>query len=187
MTTVTSRVGESGPRPAPLAANDPLFAALSITETVEVDAPASDAYALVTDVTRIGELSPECVEARWVAPGTFEGTNRIAYGDDAYVWIRPCTVVADEPGRRWGYVVGDKYDATPSTRWDFAFEDLGDGRCRVTQTFTHLPDGLSGLRGQADADPANAAALVEARTGVLRDGMRATLARLREVLQRTSA
>jgi hypothetical protein len=185
--TVTSRVGESGPRPAPLAANDPLFADLTLTESVEVAAPAAAAYALFSDVTRIGELSPECVEARWVAPGTFEGTNRVAFGDDAYVWVRPCTVVADEPGRRWAYVVGDRYDATPATRWDFAFDDLGGGRCRVTQTFTHLPDGLSGLRGQADADPASAAALVAARTAALREGMRATLAAARALLQSTSA
>ncbi|HEV2888794.1 MAG TPA: SRPBCC family protein [Frankiaceae bacterium] len=186
MTTVVSRVGESGPRPEPLAANDPLFAALTLTESAEVDAPAEAAYALVADVTRIGELSPECVKAEWVGEGVFEGTNRVAYGDDEYLWVRPCTVVADEPGRRWAYVVGDRFDGTPATRWEYAFEDVGGGRTRVTQTFTHLPDGLSGLRSQADADPANAA-VVAARTEALRDGMRATLAAMRAVLQSSSA
>lgn len=56
----------------------------------------------------------------------------------------------------------------------------------MTQTFTHLPGGLSGLRLQADADPANAAAVVAARRDVLRDGMRATLAALRRTLQSSS-
>lgn len=186
MATAVSRVGESGPRPEPLAANDPLFADLTLTETVEVDAPPEAAYALVTDVARIGELSPECVQAEWVAPGVFEGTNRIAFGDDEYLWVRPCTVVADEPGRRWAYEVGDRFDATPATRWEFGFEALPGGRCRVTQTFTHLPHGLSGVRSQADADPANAD-VVAARARQLREGMRATLDAMRRVLAQSSS
>ncbi len=186
MTTVVSRVGESGPRPEPLAANDPLFADLTLTEHVEVQATARAAYDLVTDVTRIGELSPECVKAEWVGEGVFEGTNRLAFGDDEYLWVRPCTVVADEPPHHWAYVVGDRYDATPATRWDWRFEQTGAATTRVTQTFTHLRQGLSGLRSQADADPANAAAVVAARTEVLRQGMRETLARLRDALQSTS-
>ncbi|HEX8002532.1 MAG TPA: SRPBCC family protein [Mycobacteriales bacterium] len=187
MTTVVSRVGESGPRPDPDPANDPLFDGLALTESVDVTASAEAVYALVTDVTRIGELSPECVRAEWVAEGVFEGTNRIASGDDEYLWVRPCTVVADEPGRHWAYVVGDKYDGTPATRWDWEMADNGDGTTTVTQTFSHLPHGLSGVRSQADADPANAAAVVAARVEVLRDGMRQTLARLREAVQRSSA
>lgn len=181
--TVVSRVGESGPRPAPSPANDALFASLVLVESVEVRCAPEDAYDLVSDVTRIGELSPECVRAEWVSETRFEGTNRIAYGDDEYLWVRPCTVTAADRPRLWRYVVGDKYDATPATEWTFAFADLGGGRCRVEQTFRHLPDGLSGLRTQADADPANAAALVAARTAALRDGMRVTLAALRTLLE----
>jgi hypothetical protein len=182
MAEVVSRWGESGPRPVPLAANDPLFAALAIAESAELDCPARAAYDVVSDVTRIGELSPECIGAEWLSPGVFEGTNRVAHGDDAYVWIRRCTVTADEPGRRWSYVVGDRWDASPASEWSYAFEDLGDGRCRVTQQFRHVPDGLSGLRTQADADPANAAAIVAARVESLREGMRATLAALRRAV-----
>jgi hypothetical protein len=179
MAEVVSRWGESGPRPVPLAANDPLFAALAIAESADLPCSARAAYDVVSDVTRIGELSPECVRAEWLSPGVFEGTNRIAYGDDAYVWIRRCSVTADEPGRRWSYVVGDRWDGSPASEWSYAFSDLGGGRCRVTQEFRHVPDGLSGLRTQADADPANAAAIVTARVESLREGMRATLAALR--------
>jgi hypothetical protein len=181
--TVISRVGESGPRPEPLPSNDPLFASLSVVESVEVHCAPEHAYDLVSDVTRIGELSPECVRAEWVSETTFEGTNRIAWDGGEYVWVRPCTVTAAERPHLWRYVVGDRYDATPATEWTFAFADLGGGRCRVEQAFRHLPDGLSGLRSQADADPANAAAVVAARTAALRDGMRVTLDAVRNTLE----
>lgn len=182
MGTVVSRVGESGVRPALVAENDPLFEDLTLTEWVDVACSPEAAYDLVSDVSRIGEFSPECVRAEWVSETTFEGTNRVAYGDDEYLWVRPCTVVVAERPREWSYVVGDKYDGTPATSWSFSFAPLGEG-CRITQTFRHLPRGLSGLRLQADADPSYAAGIVEARGEALREGMRATLSAMARVLE----
>lgn len=184
MASVVSRWGDSGPRPAPHPANDHLFADLTLSESVEAACAAEAAYDLVSDVTRIGELSPECAGAEWLGDGVFEGTNRIAYGDDEYVWIRRCVVTAAERPRRWAYAVGDRWDGSPASEWSYDVADLGGGRCRVTQTFRHVPDGLSGLRTQADADPANAPAVVAARVTALRAGMRETLARLRGALDR---
>jgi uncharacterized protein YndB with AHSA1/START domain len=183
MARTVSTWGDNGPRPVPNPANDALFANLVLTASVEVAAPARAAYDLVSDITRIGDLSPECVSASWVGDGVFEGTNRIAFGEDEYVWIRPCRVTADVPGSRWAYAVGDRWDGSPASEWEWSFASLPDGGCRVTQTFRHVPDGLSGLRSQADTDPANAAAFVAARTASLREGMRTTLARLRDLLE----
>src|SRR5687767_8736031 len=118
MTRTTSRWGEHGPRPEPLPTNRELFARFSVSATVDVAASPESAWGLVTDITRIGEFSPECVRAEWLggavqpAQGArFEGTNRIELGPaDDYVWIRPCTITAFEPPGRFSYVVGDRYD-----------------------------------------------------------------------------
>jgi ribosome-associated toxin RatA of RatAB toxin-antitoxin module len=38
--------------------------------TVHINAPPEKVYALVTDVSRMGEWSPECVRAEWVGGAT---------------------------------------------------------------------------------------------------------------------
>src|SRR2546430_12400167 len=94
------RWGEHGPRPRPDHRLDPLFAAMTVTVAVAVRCPVAEAWALVTEVERIGEFSPECVAAWWVpgyparaVGGRFEGRNRVAGQADAEDWIRPCEVV----------------------------------------------------------------------------------------------
>jgi hypothetical protein len=189
MTTHLSRWGESGPRPTPLARNAELFAAITLTETIDVACEQADAWQLVCDIGRIGEFSPECVGARWLDDASgpavgarFEGTNRVIAGDDEVIWIRPCTVSAFTDGEQFAYVVGDRFDGTGATEWEFRIDGGTEGTCRITQTFRHLPDGLSGLRSQADAQPEDAAELVRGRTESLRSGMRQTLERMRACL-----
>ena len=71
------------------------------TVTIEIDAPPAFVYDLVTDVTRMGEWSPECVRCEWLGePGqvgsTFRGRNRSGlarWSTDAQV------LVADRPAR----------------------------------------------------------------------------------------
>jgi Polyketide cyclase / dehydrase and lipid transport len=147
------------------------------------------AWALVSDIARIGEFSPECVGAQWLdgAAGLaigarFEGTNRVEYVEDEAVWIRPCTVTGVVAGVRFSYTVGDRYDGTPAREWEFLVADRPDG-CVITQTFRHLADGLSGLRVEADARPDEAAEVIARRSSDLRAGMRQTLERMRGVLE----
>jgi hypothetical protein len=82
--------------------------------TVAVEAvipcPVAQARALVCDVERIGEFSPECVAAWWLpgypartVGGRFERRNRVADGDDADEWIRPCQVVVFDPPREFAW------------------------------------------------------------------------------------
>jgi hypothetical protein len=187
--STVSRWGEYGPRPQPAESTRQFFDSLEITESVEVACSADKACALISDVARIGEFSPECVGIRWldrvegaVVGAKFEGTNRIVMGDDEFIWIRPCTISHSESGL-FGYVVGDRYDGSPASWWRFDVRATGPARCHVQQTFRHDPDGLSGLRSAVDADPACAERLIQERVAGLSDGMRSTLGRMRSVLE----
>ena len=75
----------------------------------------------------------------------------------------------------------DRFDGTPATRWTFRITSSESG-CVVAQQFEHLPDGLSGLRLQAEHVD-DAEALIAWRRTMLGDGMTQTLEHIRRVLQ----
>jgi hypothetical protein len=89
-------------------------------------------YDLITDVTRMGEWSPECKRCEWVGePGavgsTFKGHNRNGIAR----WTTTARVlVADRP-REFSFAT--LYRDQPATRWTYRFE--GDGPTRVTESF----------------------------------------------------
>ncbi len=121
MAMIVSTWGEYGARPDPSSVNAELFADLAARVGLDVNCTPAAAWALVTDVTRIGDFSPECVGARWTGSSErpsvgarFDGTNRKTVGADELTWVRPCTVVVCDPGRAFGYVVGDRYDGSPA-------------------------------------------------------------------------
>ena len=193
MTTrrTVSRWGEHGPRPTPLRQNEAIFARFAVSISLEVTCSAAAAYALITDITRIGEFSPECIGATWLDGATaprvgarFEGTNlRVAEGAE-HVWIRPCTITVATPPHRFAYTVGDRYGGAPTADWTIDIAPVSAHGCRITQTFQHRPDGLSGIRHRADRDPDHAEGIVAARTADLRQGMDVTLHAMQRVLKR---
>jgi hypothetical protein len=116
---------------------------------VELVVPADpDAvYAVVSDVTRIGERSPECHTATWL-PGSpaatvgamFRGSNRFGW---AARWSRRCEVVAAERGRTFAFrTLPERLDVfrRDSTTWRYDLEPV-DGGTRVTHSYaiTMLP------------------------------------------------
>lgn len=103
--------------------------------TLWMDAPIEAVWDLVSDVTRIGEFSPETFEAEWTggasAPAkgaTFRGhVKRNGIGP---VYWAPCKVTECDPprvfeftvlaGRRvnnWGYELTEKEDGTEVTEY----------------------------------------------------------------------
>jgi hypothetical protein len=118
--------------------------------------------------------------------GRFEGRNRAIEGDVAFEWIRPCDVLISEPDTAFSWSVGDRFDGTASSEWTFRLRATGDS-VGLSQEFAHCPDGLSGLRMVAEADPAGAADYVHKRTQDLHKAMTLTLARMKEVAKATSA
>jgi len=190
MATIVSRWGEHGARLAPLGVNAELFTHLGFCLGTDVNCTPDEAWALVADITRIGEFSLECVGARWIGGhdtptvgSQFEGINRKVVDGDELIWIRPCPVVVADPCRAFGFVAGDRYDGSPASRWLCRFRSTSSGRCRIDVTFRHLPDGQSGLRHQADADPQHAADLISDRVAELEHGVRTSLRRMKDALQ----
>jgi len=103
--------------------------------TIEIEASPEQVYVVLSDLSRISELSPECYKAEWEDGATgpevgaaFRGYNQV--GDRS--WDVGCIVVAAEPGERWAFRVpgGDGRD----TLWSYELTATESG-CSVTESF----------------------------------------------------
>ncbi len=105
-----------------------------------MDAPPEQVWAVLSDVTRIGEWSHECREAVWLAGGPagpvvgarFRGRNRAGL----VRWGRACEVTVAEPPRRFAYRTAGSW-VGDSTEWTFDLEPVGTGT-RIVQSFRVL-------------------------------------------------
>ena len=73
----------------------------TLSASTEVRALPERVYAVVSDVTRIPEWSPETVRAEWLAPDRFQAWNRRRLGR----WRTVANVVEAEPERSFSFVV----------------------------------------------------------------------------------
>ncbi|OBF36281.1 polyketide cyclase [Mycobacterium sp. ACS1612] len=149
---------------------------LQMSESISVAVPPDELYALVSDVTRMGEWSPVC-RACWWDDGDgprvgawFTGRNELP----ERTWETRCQVVAAEPGREFAWEVNNGW-----TRWGYTFEPEGDGT-RLTESWEFLPAGIAGFRERYGAD---AAAQIQSRTEAARTGIPATLAAIKKAAE----
>jgi hypothetical protein len=90
--------------------------------TVWMDASPDQVWDLVSDVTRIGEFSPETFEGKWTRGsagpevGAFFAGHVKRNGVGPTYWS-PCRVTACEPGRLFEFAVGT--DAITITNWGY--------------------------------------------------------------------
>ena len=105
------------------------------TASIEIEASPEQVYAILTDLSRISELSPECYKADWEGGSTgptvgarFRGYNR----NGGHEWDTGCVVVAADPGKEWAFEV--PADDGRSTTWRYEIEPTGSG-CRVIEGF----------------------------------------------------
>ena len=129
-------------------------------------------YDLISDVTRMGEWSPETVEAEWLDGATgpavgarFKGTNRMSRLQ-LVKWSTKPKVVAAERGSEFAFDTG-------TTIWRYRLEPAGEGT-RVTESFETHGNG-------ARLDPLYK---LLRRDQSLTRGMEATLGRLKAVAER---
>jgi len=145
--------------------------------SVRIDAPPEEVWALVSDVTRIGEFSPETFEARWTRGSTGPEVGASFKGHVKRNGVGPtywslCQVTACVPNQVFEFAVGP--DDLTLTNWGYRLEPVGRGT-RVTEYFRIEPSLvmrvywtlLGPLRGRTNER-----------------GMRTTLERMKAVLER---
>ncbi|MFC4149904.1 SRPBCC family protein [Micromonospora mangrovi] len=145
--------------------------ALAVRVSRVVAAPPERVYALLSDITRMGEWSPETYAARWREPGRrFTGSNRIGR---FYRWRMTATVTEAAPGRAFAFTT-----AWPSSSsWRYALEPV-DGGTRITESVTRAAPQLPLVRA------IQRVVGVRDRAAHLRAGMATTLERLDAALRR---
>jgi uncharacterized protein YndB with AHSA1/START domain len=144
--------------------------------TVHIAAPPDRVWDLVSDVTRIGEFSPETFEAKWVGDATgpelgarFRGHVR-RNGIGPVYWTL-CEVTECVPGEAFGFAV--LTGGQPLNTWTYRLAPAGDGT-EVTESFALKPVLLLRVYW---------ALLGWARGRTNRNGMRTTLERMKAVLE----
>ena len=103
--------------------------------TRDITAPTDKVWALVTDLPRMGEWSPENAGGKWVkgADGpsvgaTFKGRNK----NGVRRWSTNVKVVGCEPGKLFEIAV--TFGPLPVANWRYEFEEAAGG-CRVTESW----------------------------------------------------
>ncbi len=106
-----------------------------------IDSSPADVFAAVSDVTRMGDWSPENTGCRWVAPADgpavgaeFEGDNAVSVGPITLKrWTTTSEITECTPGEAFEFVTAGY------TTWRFDFEAV-EGGTRLTESFSHAPN-----------------------------------------------
>lgn len=151
-------------------------------QSIHIGATPEDIYALVADVTRIPEFSPEIVRCTWLDGATgpavgarFEAVNKAGRGS----WKNRPVVTVAEPGREFAFSRTEKMAG--EIRWRYRLHAEGE-RTRVTESYEMVRPvsrlgwfAITYVYGRKD------------RRADLRRGMQETLRRLRVVAESSTA
>ncbi|MDH3754037.1 MAG: SRPBCC family protein [Acidimicrobiia bacterium] len=143
--------------------------------SIVINRPASEVFDAITDITRMGEWSPECTGGRWLDPATgpavgakFEGDNAACLGPLTLKrWTTTSEITECTPDRVFEFV------AEGHTTWRYELTER-DGATSVTESFGHEPyvgwqKYVYGMLGQREK-------------GMVK-GMKQTLARMKTTLE----
>jgi ligand-binding SRPBCC domain-containing protein len=107
--------------------------------TLHMNAPPEKVWDLVSDITRMGEYSPEVVEAEWMGGATgpavgarYRGHVKRNENWPVLYWTT-CEITESEPGKvfEFAVVMRDR----PVNTWRYEFRATDDGGCDVTESF----------------------------------------------------
>ncbi len=108
--------------------------------SVTVDARPDVVYALISDVTRTPEFSPEIISCSWLDGATgptvgarFKATNKTNRNRPS--WNNTPVVTVADPGREFAFSRSEKFAGT--IVWRYLLEPEGN-RTRLTESYTVL-------------------------------------------------
>ena len=151
--------------------------------TIDIAAPPGTVYDLVSDITRMGEWSPECRRCTWVKGTTgptvgarFRARNKGRRGPS---WFNTPTVTVAEPGREFAF--NRSGPGIGSYTWRYRLEPTESGT-RVIESYDverPLAAAMNWMTekwvGSADRD------------ADLREGMQVTLSRIKAAAEQERA
>ena len=108
--------------------------------SVVINRAPDEVFAVISDVTRTGEWSPECLACRWVGGASgpavgvkFEGDNSAAIGPITLKkWTTTSEITACETGKVFEFI------AEGYTTWRYELVASGSGT-KVTESYSHAP------------------------------------------------
>ena len=146
--------------------------------STHIDAPPARVWAMVADVNRMGEWSPECQRCQLLGGASradvgtkFRGSNRRKGG-----WRTESTVTEAKTGEVFAFAVGRKAPDDPDTTWRYTFAPDGEGTL-VTERFEITKE--PGAVGRWFTKLGTGVTWAE-RPDDLEAGMRETLERLKD-------
>ena len=107
----------------------------------EAGAPVEAVWRVVSDVTRTGEWSPECLAVEWLDGATKATPGARFRGANTSLWLhwhRTCVVTDVAPGRSITWRTIPTWRFVDSTEWRITLEPLGGGGTRIVQTYEVL-------------------------------------------------
>lgn len=134
-------------------------------ESVEIEASAEQVYRLVSDLSRMGDWSPENVGGQWLDGGAgavgdrFEGHNKIGERE----WSVVCQVTKAEAASEFQFITGEVDD--PYVRWSYRLSGSSPTTLTEVWDVEQLPPTL------VDAS----AERLAGRADMVREGMKQTL------------
>lgn len=147
------------------------------TAEVQIAAPPEAVWDLITDVTRMGEWSPECYRCAWLDGGTgpregarFKGWNQQKLGPVPVRWSTTSTVLAAKRGDLFSFTTRDS-----GATWTYRLSATADGGTHVVET---RADGTKPLLAKVFGK------VMPRRDEILVEGMQQTLERLKATAER---
>ena len=167
----------------------PLF---SVRSVLPVAASPAHAYALVSDLTRSGEWSPECLGGEWISglPGrvgsVFQGHNRRSADVVSWApvtrgeWTTRAEVLAAEPGRLFSWAMLTRDGVRQESVWTFEIEPAAEGSLLTHAFWMGRPtEGISGFT--ADMDETERARFFTDWSAKIESDLGSTLARIGQI------
>ncbi|WP_189866602.1 SRPBCC family protein [Streptomyces poonensis] len=170
----------------------PLF---EVRADIRLSAAPYEVYAVVSDLPRSAEWSPECTGGTWVSgePATvgavFRGENRRSPNVVEWApvvrgtWRTESQVVAAEPGRAFRWAMRDSFGRAQQSVWSYEIKPAGDGCVLVHHFLMGAP--TEGIRSiTADLDEAEKRRFFADWSAKLAKDLQVTLLNIKAVIER---